>query len=163
MKLTVASDLEPLWSLVSRRAEVQGQSRNLSWGDRVRLAPSLIGAVAHYHLGWQRGSVLNRISEERADASAALVEAAREARATFGGGAQAELGETLGIVAATAEELGIPIGQDFKRCWTRTRFLSAAARSPCTMKMAFRCAGLVSVRLGLSLQVCNEKRRRRQR
>ena len=70
--------------------------------------------MAHYHLGWQRGSVLNRISEERADASAALVEAAREARATFGGGAQAELGETLGIVAATAEELGIPIGQDIQ-------------------------------------------------
>jgi len=31
MRLTVASDLEPSWSLISERAEAQGQSRNLNW------------------------------------------------------------------------------------------------------------------------------------
>ncbi|WP_226584606.1 AAA family ATPase [Acuticoccus sediminis] len=72
LRLTVASDLEPNWTLVSDRAEDQGLSRNLSWSDRVRLAPTRIGALADYHLGWRRGSVLNRVSEERADASAAL-------------------------------------------------------------------------------------------
>lgn len=66
VRLTVSSDLEPAWSLVSDRAEAQGQTRNLNWGDRVRLAPTRIGAMAEYHLGWGRGSVLNRISEERA-------------------------------------------------------------------------------------------------
>jgi len=35
VRLTIASDLEPSWSLVSERAEAQGQMRNLSWGDRV--------------------------------------------------------------------------------------------------------------------------------
>jgi hypothetical protein len=114
VKLTVANDLEPVWTLTSQRAEAQGFSRNLNWADRVRLAPTRIGAMADYHLGWRRGSVLNRVSEERADASAALAKAARDARATFGDQAQAQLGETLGIVAATAKELGIPVGENIK-------------------------------------------------
>jgi putative ATP-dependent endonuclease of OLD family len=114
VRLTVSSDLEPVWSLVSDRAEAQGQTRNLNWADRVRLAPTRIGAMAEYHLGWGRGSVLNRISEERADASAALAKAARDARAAFGDDAQDQLEETLAIVAATAKELGIPVGDDIR-------------------------------------------------
>jgi putative ATP-dependent endonuclease of OLD family len=110
LRLTVASDLEPVWTLVSDRAEAQGQSRNLNWSDRVRLAPTRLGLMADYHLGWRRGSVLNRVSDERADASTALVQAAREARRTFGDSAQDQLKETLGIVASTAKELGIPVG-----------------------------------------------------
>lgn len=114
VRLTVASDLEPSWSLVSERAEDQGQTRNLSWADRVRLAPTRIGVMADYHLGWRRGSVLNRVSEERADISAALAKAVRDARIAFGDEAQDQLGETLGIVAVTARELGIPIGDNIK-------------------------------------------------
>ena len=114
VKLTVASDLEPTWTLVSERAEAQGLTRNLNWGDRIRLAPTRIGVMADYHLGWRRGSVLNRVSEERADASAALAKAARDARAAFGDQVQGQLGETLGIVAATAKELGIPLGENIK-------------------------------------------------
>src|SRR5260370_4924200 len=83
VKLTVASDLEPSWSLVSARAEAQDQTRNLSWSDRVRLAPTRIGVMAGYHLGWQRGSVLNRVSQERADTAEALFKSARDARAVF--------------------------------------------------------------------------------
>jgi putative ATP-dependent endonuclease of the OLD family len=70
--------------------------------------------MADYHLGWRRGSVLNRISDERVDASAALAKAARDARAAFGVEAQEQLGETLAIVAATARELGISIGENIK-------------------------------------------------
>jgi putative ATP-dependent endonuclease of OLD family len=114
MRLSVASDLEPNWSLISDRAETLGQERNLSWGDRVRLAPTRIGVMAEYHLGWGRGSVLNRVSEERADASGALARAARDARAAFGDEMQEQLGETLQIVATTAKELGIPVGESVK-------------------------------------------------
>ena len=114
VRLTVASDLEPSWSLMSERAEAQEQTRNLSWADRIRLAPTRIGVMADYHLGWRRGSVLNRVSEERADASAALAKAARDARAAFGDETQEQLGETLAIVATTARELGIPIGENIK-------------------------------------------------
>lgn len=114
VRLTVGSDLEPSWALISARAEAQGLERNLSWGDRVRLAPTRIGVMADFHLGWRRGSVLNRLSDERADASAALAKAARDARVAFGDDVQDQLAETLGIVATTAKELGIPIGDNVR-------------------------------------------------
>jgi putative ATP-dependent endonuclease of OLD family len=107
VRLTVGSDLEPVWTLVSERAEAQDQSRNLNWSDRLRLAPTRIGVFADYHLAWSRGSVLNRISEERADASAALAKAARDARQAFGTDAQPQLAHTLQIVEKTAVDLGI--------------------------------------------------------
>jgi putative ATP-dependent endonuclease of OLD family len=114
VNLTVAGDLEPSWTLVSPRAQTQGLTRNLSWSDRVRLAPTRIGVMADYHLGWRRGSVLNQLSEERADASAALVKAARDARAAFGDQAKDQLRETLTIVTETARELGIRVGDPAK-------------------------------------------------
>lgn len=114
LKFTIGSDLDPSWSLVSDRAEAQDQSRNLAWDDRVRLAPTRIGTTSAYHLSWRRGSVLNRVSSERADASSLLAESARQARAEFGEVAQDQLDETLGIVATTSRELGIPVGSDVK-------------------------------------------------
>jgi hypothetical protein len=114
LRLKVEGDLEPSWSLVSERAEAQGLTRNLSWADRARLAPTRIGAFADLNLGWRRGSVLNRLSEERADASAAIVKAAREARAAFGDDAKEQLGDALKIVTDTAKYLGIPVGDEVK-------------------------------------------------
>lgn len=114
LNLTVASDLEPSWTLVSDRAAQQGIVKTLAWKDRVALAPTRIGALADFNLGWQRGSVLNRISEERADASAALVKAARDARSAFGDQAEQQLGEALGIVTTTAQELGVNVGAKAK-------------------------------------------------
>jgi putative ATP-dependent endonuclease of the OLD family len=114
IRLTVAGDLEPVWTLVSERAAAQSQSRNLNWSDRVRLSPTRIGALTDYNLAWRRGSVLNKLSEERADTSAALAKAAREARSAFGDQADSQLGETLSIVATTAQELGIPVGDKLK-------------------------------------------------
>lgn len=43
-----------------------------------------------------------------------VVKAAHEARAAFGDQAQGQLGATLGIVATTAKELGISIGENIK-------------------------------------------------
>jgi hypothetical protein len=114
LRLTIASDLEPVWTLVSERAAGQGLSRNLSWSDRVSIAPTRNGAAADYHLGWRRGSVLNRLSDERADAAAGLAKAARDARAAFGDEAQVQLGGTLGIVETTAKELGVPVGENIR-------------------------------------------------
>lgn len=114
VQLSVGSDLDPVWTLVSDRARAQGQSRNLTWGDRVRLSPTRIGALADYNLAWRRGSVLNRLTDEKADTAAALAGAARDARKAFGDLADAQLGETLKIVADTAKELGIPAGDKLK-------------------------------------------------
>lgn len=114
VRLTVSGDLDPVWTLVSDRAEVAGQSRFLTWADRARLAPTRVGALPDHNLAWRRGSVLNRLSEERPEMAEALANAARNARATFGDLAEAQLGDTLRIVEATAQSLGIPVGEGLK-------------------------------------------------
>lgn len=114
LRLTVSDDLEPQWTLVSPRAQAQGLSRNLTWVDRVSIAPTRIGTYTTQHLGWQKGSILNLVSDVRADASAELAEAARDARASFGDSAGKQLNETLAIVGDTAAELGIPVGDDVR-------------------------------------------------
>jgi len=110
LNLAISSDLEPVWSLYSDRATQHGNVRGLAWSDRQLLSPTRIGATSESHLSWRRGSVLNRISEERADASAAFVAAARDARTTFGELAQQQLAGALDIVGQTARELGVGIG-----------------------------------------------------
>jgi putative ATP-dependent endonuclease of OLD family len=110
LHLKVASDLEPVWTLVSERAKAQNATRNLAWKDRVALSPTRIGALAESNLSWRRGSVLNQLTDEKADASAALAKAAREARTAFGTDAERQLGETLKLVGETAKDLGIDIG-----------------------------------------------------
>ncbi|MBX5132647.1 ATP-binding protein [Rhizobium lentis] len=114
LNLAVESDLEPTWSLISDRARAAGQTRNLSWSDRERLAPVRIGALSDHNLSWKRGSVLNRLSDETADASTALLAAAREARKSFGKDADAMLGDALKIVTEVAGSLGIDVGAKAK-------------------------------------------------
>jgi putative ATP-dependent endonuclease of the OLD family len=114
LSMTVAGDLEPQWKLLSQRAADQGQSRNLSWADRQRIAPTRLGNFSENHLSWRRGSILNRISEERADASTALLTIARDMRAEFGEQAGKQLAEALEIVTDTANDLGIPVGDQVK-------------------------------------------------
>lgn len=46
LNLTVASDLEPSWTLISDRAAQQGLVKSLARKDRVALAPTRIGAFA---------------------------------------------------------------------------------------------------------------------
>lgn len=110
VRLSVAADLEPSWTLFSERAEEQGQSRGLSWADRAALSPARLGAYADHNLSWGRSSILNKISDETITATAALAELARGARAAFGEQAAAGLPNALGIVKRTASELGVPVG-----------------------------------------------------
>jgi putative ATP-dependent endonuclease of OLD family len=110
LNLSVRSDLEPIWTLISDRAEAQGQTRYLTWSDRLRLCPTRIGAFAEHDLAWRRGSVLTKLSDEKAETSGALADAARQARMTFGNLAQKQLAKTLAIVGDTARDLGIAIG-----------------------------------------------------
>ncbi|WP_237772436.1 ATP-dependent nuclease [Herbaspirillum robiniae] len=111
LQLKVESDLEPQWTLYSERAEQLGLSRGLAWKDRTSLAPARIGAYAQTNLSWARGSVLNRLTEERAELGPALANAAREARSNFGNQAADQLNATLEVVARTAADLGVPIGK----------------------------------------------------
>lgn len=110
LRLTVTNDLEPSWSLYSERAALQGLERALAWKERTALAPARIGSFANTNLSWTRGSVLNRLTEERANLGAELARAAREARANFGNQAGAQLAETLRVVTETATYLGVSVG-----------------------------------------------------
>lgn len=110
LNLSVAGDLDPRWRLISKRAEDKGLDRGLNWSDRMALAPTRLGAWSENNLAWRRGSVLNRLSEEKPDASKALSNAARDARKNFGTEADKQLGDALAIVTRTANELGVPIG-----------------------------------------------------
>lgn len=114
VQLLVESDLEPQWSLVSARAAAQAQSRSLSWAERVRLSPTRLGALNDNNLTWRRGSVLNRLTEERADASKELAKAARDVRAAFGAQDTGQLAGSLAIITKAAKDLGIPVGAEVK-------------------------------------------------
>lgn len=50
LRLRVESDLEPRWTLYSRRAEDQGLERGLAWRDRTALAPVRVGGFANTNL-----------------------------------------------------------------------------------------------------------------
>lgn len=108
--LTIGADLEPVWQLHSERAAAAGIERGVAWKDRLLIAPARLGNQPSSHLGWARGSILNRLAEERADWGPELADAARQARAGFGDRAGVPLGDTLAVVNRVAGNLGIPIG-----------------------------------------------------
>lgn len=110
LKLEVKGDLEPSWMLYSDRAAHQQLERSLAWKDRSLLAPARIGTYSNTNLSWAKGSVLNRLTEERANLGSELANAARAARATFGAQAGPQLAQTLQVVHRTATELGVTIG-----------------------------------------------------
>ncbi|PKO43531.1 MAG: ATP-dependent endonuclease [Betaproteobacteria bacterium HGW-Betaproteobacteria-22] len=111
LRLRVSSDLEPSWLLYSERAEKISLERRMGWAERTILSPVRIGNYSNSNLSWTRGSVLNRLTTDRANLGPALAEAARSARANFGDLAAVQLNNTLQAVTSTANELGIPIGE----------------------------------------------------
>lgn len=114
LRLQIASDLEPVLMLVSERAQQQGLERSIAWKDRLLIAPARLGSFANSNLSWTRGSVLNRLSEERANLGAELARAARDARASFGEQAGAQFVDTLRTVTETAISLGVHVGASAK-------------------------------------------------
>lgn len=110
VELKVEADLEPRWSLASDRAARLEIERSLSWADRLRIAPTRLSGAGSYNLGWTRGSILHRLSDERVDTSAVITQAAREARAAFGRDSGGQLDGALASVQELTERLGIPVG-----------------------------------------------------
>lgn len=112
LQLTIESDLEPQWTLWSKRAEEQGNTRNIRWADRVSLAPTRLGVTAESNLSWRRGSILNRVSDDKIEAASALARAARDARESFGDELNDQLSDVLTLVDDTADKLGIAACSD---------------------------------------------------
>lgn len=112
--LTVRSDLDPQWSLFSDRAALAGSERALAWGDRVLLAGTRIDAGNSFHLSWRKGSVLDRLSDEKPDTAAKIAEAKRAACNAFSGIADDQLDETLSAVEKIAADLGVSLEVDLQ-------------------------------------------------
>lgn len=110
VNVTIDADLEPAWSLVSPQAQASNLSRGLRWADRLTVAPARLGAYLSSQLGWTRGSVLNRLSEDPVQLGPQLAQAARQARTSFGNAASAPLKSVLDEVGRVAQDLGIPLG-----------------------------------------------------
>lgn len=110
LQLTVKADLEPTWCLYSARTASLDPRRGLRWKERVFISPSRLGNHPNSNLSWTRGSVLNRLSEERATIGSEVAKAARDARAGFGAKAAPQLATTLKAVTDTAKSLGVPVG-----------------------------------------------------
>ncbi|SDK70629.1 ATP-dependent nuclease [Stenotrophomonas pavanii] len=110
LQLVVNADLDPSWSLFSDRAARDGIERSLPWKERATIAPAKIGQFAASNLSWSRGSVLNRLTEEKAELGAQLAAAGRDARSSFGTIATPRLAKTLGVVQTTAQSLGVSVG-----------------------------------------------------
>jgi len=158
--LTVENDLEPSWALFSERAAEQGHSRNLAWADRVLLSPTRLGSTGDYNLSWRRGSILNQVSNERADASTILTNAAREARKSFGDTAKGQVGEALSLVETIAKSLGISASDITAMLDTQSMSFSGGTISLHDGHgVPLRNLGLGSIRLliaGLQRQVANQ-------
>lgn len=114
LELGVEADLEPQWSLYSERSEDSERRKSLAWKHRLALAPARLGSHSSSNLSWSRGSVLNRLSDGRVDVGTALVDAAREARVSFGEQAGETVSDVLNAVTETARELGISVGSEVK-------------------------------------------------
>lgn len=110
LQLTVKADLEPIWSLYSLRTASIDPPRGLPWKERVSISPARLGNHPSSNLSWTRGSVLNRLSDERVAIGSELVKAARDARVGFGAKAASQLAATLKTVTDTAKNLGVPVG-----------------------------------------------------
>lgn len=91
LRLQVGADLEPSWTLYSDRAAQQQLERSLPWKERISLAPARIGGFTSSNLSWSRGSVLNRLTDDRVELGAELARAARQARESFGNQANVHL------------------------------------------------------------------------
>lgn len=108
LQLKVEKDLEPHWSLLSKRAKAKGVERNLRWDDRQNAAPLRLGDHPDWHLSWRRGALFERLTDEKLALTDGLSDAARKARADFGSSANKELTDSLDVVKKSADELGVP-------------------------------------------------------
>lgn len=114
VRLRIESDLEPTWSLFSERASAQSKTRSLSWSERSALAPTKIATMNAYDLSWNKGSVLNRLSLDRAAADGEIARVNRDARSAFGEKANDQLKNTREIVKEVSSAVGIDVGGEVK-------------------------------------------------
>ena len=113
VRLTVAGDLEPEWSVIKNDAD-EGVPFKAS--DRAKVAVSLIGAVSDRHLTWSRGSILSQLTQNENIASS-LADAARAAKAALEARRAEDLiefDEVARTAEATAHTLGVNVAAPYR-------------------------------------------------
>lgn len=106
LRMKVTSDLEPQWTLHSKRAEEQGLERSLSWANRELIAPIRIDDTGDFHLSWRRGSILRKLVEGPDELSSQLTGVMREARQSFEAAGDG-LETAMKLIRTTGKDLGI--------------------------------------------------------
>jgi len=113
VRLAVANDLEPAWSVI-KNDEDEGIQFKAT--DRAKVAVSMIGAVSDRHLTWSRGSILSQLTETE-NITSSLAGVARAAKAALEARRVQDL-TSFDEVAATAETtaraLGVNIAASYK-------------------------------------------------
>ena len=118
VRLTVAGDLEPEWSVIKNDAD-EGVPFKAS--DRAKVAVSLIGAVSDRHLTWSRGSILSQLTENE-NITSSLADAARAAKDALGARRADDLIEfdkVARTAEATAHTLGVNVAAPYRHISTR--------------------------------------------
>jgi predicted ATPase len=110
LKLTVGADLDADWLLYSERSQSEGTERRLPWKHRELVTPARLGVASNQHLAWGNRSVLNKLSEDSFDISAALAQLSRNARTAFSEHKIEGIDNVLTQVKAVANNLGVPVG-----------------------------------------------------
>lgn len=106
VELTVDSSLEPQWNVIDSK----GDAHPIHVRDREALGMLRVGNNIDLHLGWNRGSVLTRVTETGDDVAAVLAEATRKARA----GLDVDDLDRLKEAAEAVEKLGKGIGASIR-------------------------------------------------
>jgi hypothetical protein len=113
VRLTVADDLEPSWSVI-KNDEDEGVPFKAS--DRVKVAVSLIGAASDRHLTWSRGSILSQLTETE-NITSSLAGAGRAAKAALEGRRAQDLTGFDAVAReaeGTARALGVIVAASYK-------------------------------------------------
>lgn len=113
VRLKVADDLEPLWSVI-KDDESAGVAFKAS--DREKVGVSLIGAASDRHLTWSRGSILSQLTETD-HITASLATAARAAKAAMEDRRAENLSKFDAVAAraeTTARALGVKVSSSYK-------------------------------------------------
>ena len=160
VRLTVASELEPTWTLGVGAGRSAGTDAEPELGRPHSTCPN-----PHRRDGRLPSGLAARLRAQprlggTSGCVGGLAKAARDARAAFGDQAQGQLGETLDIVAATAKELGIPIGENIKAMLDAHSVSFSGGTISLHDEEVCRCADWASVRRGCSLPASSGRQRR---
>lgn len=113
VRLTVADDLEPSWSVI-KNDDDEGVPFKVT--DRAKVSVSLIGAVSDRHLTWSRGSILSQLTESE-NITSSLAGAARAAKAALEARRAVDLtgfDAVAGAAETTARALGVNVSVSYK-------------------------------------------------